>query len=74
MSECKLDHSTEDVKKKLAEQSGHLPEDIRTALETLLDQPLEQERLNQVFHLLKKYDLATVEERQERDVKFRALV
>lgn len=74
MSECKLDHSTEDVQKKLAEQSPHLPQDIRTGVAKLLDQSLEQVMLNHVFHLLKKYDLASQEERLERDAKFRELI
>lgn len=73
MSECKLDHTTEDVKKKLTEQSSYLPDDIRERVENLLERPLDQQMLNHVFHLLKKYDLATPEERLERDAKFREL-
>lgn len=74
MSGCTIDHSLEDVRQKLAEQSSFLPEQIVRDLTQYLNESLDQERLNEVFHLLKKYDLATPEERQERDQKIKQLL
>ncbi len=74
MSECKLNHSVEDVKKKLEEQSAFLPKDLFTLLERLLSNPVDQVTLNEIFHLLKKYDLAAPEERERRDEQLRQLV
>ncbi|MBY0087512.1 50S ribosomal protein L7ae [Brevibacillus brevis] len=67
MGECKLDHSHEDVLKKLAEQAPHLSELRVSQFKNKLNSELSQERLNELFHLLKKYDLASPEERQERE-------
>jgi hypothetical protein len=67
MSECKLDHSTDDVLKKLAEQAPHLPPGMETHLKGLLARSLHQEKLNVLFHLLKKYDLSDPQERKRRD-------
>jgi hypothetical protein len=69
MGECRLDHSLEDVRNKLKEQSPYLPQDIAQGLATFLDERLDQKTLNEIFHLLKKYDLATMEERAERERK-----
>ncbi|NGQ96243.1 50S ribosomal protein L7ae [Brevibacillus sp. SYP-B805] len=74
MGDCKLDHSQEDVRKKLADQRAYLPDELENRLDQLLDQPLSQERLNELFHLLKKYDLAAPEERAARDAKLRELL
>jgi len=74
MSECKLDHSLEDVRKKLAEQAPFLPEQLSLQLQAFLTESLTQETLNEVFHLLKKYDLSSPDERQIRDEKIKALV
>lgn len=71
VSECKLDHSQEDVQKKLAEQSSFLPTALGEGLAEKLGQPLTQEKLNELFHLLKKYDLASEQERLQRDEKLR---
>lgn len=73
MGECKLDHSTEDVQKKLAEQSPFLPQERVEQLRALLETGLSQEKLNELFHLLKKYDLATSEERAIREEKMEQL-
>lgn len=67
MGECKLDHSQEDVLKKLAEQAPHLTEQRVKQFANLLEEDLSQERLNELFHLLKKYDLASPQEREERE-------
>jgi len=67
MSECKLDHSKEDVLKKLSEQSTFLPEALHHSLfQFLHNRDLEQTQLNEIFHLLKKYDLASKEDQAER--------
>lgn len=67
MGECKLDHSHEDVVKKLAEQAPYLSELRVKQFQSQLNGELSQERLNELFHLLKKYDLASPEERLERE-------
>lgn len=67
MGECRLNHSVEDVQNKLAEQAPFLPGDRAAQLSTLLETDLSQEQLNELFHLLKKYDLASAEERLNRD-------
>lgn len=69
MSECKLDHTVEDVKKKFESQMEFLPLDIQNAFNQFISNEQSQPSLNEVFHLLKKYDLATVEERVERNKK-----
>lgn len=66
MSNCAIDHTQQDVIEKLAEQQSFMPEELVKSCELFLSKPLSQETLNVVFHLLKKYDLAT-EERAERD-------
>ncbi|PIC86203.1 group-specific protein [Sporosarcina sp. P20a] len=67
MSNCAIDHTQQDVIEKLAEQQSFMPEELVKSCELFLSKPLSQETLNVVFHLLKKYDLATEEERAERD-------
>jgi len=71
MAECKLDHSQGDVQKKLAEQSSYLPTALAVGLKEIVNKPLTQAELNELFHLLKKYDLATQEERVQRDEQLR---
>ncbi|AZB41556.1 group-specific protein [Bacillus sp. FJAT-42376] len=74
MGICSIDHSREDVLKKLMQQQEHLPH--KTAMDTgfFLQNEQPQETLNDVFHLLKKYDLASAEEREERNDRLNALV
>ncbi|WP_078555597.1 group-specific protein [Bacillus alkalicellulosilyticus] len=67
MGECKLDHSLEDVKKKLEQQQSFLPVSLVQKCEAFLEQEPTQLQLNELFHLLKKYDLATKVEQQERN-------
>lgn len=71
MAECKLDHSRADVQKKLQEQAAFLPQTLVEELSRKLADPLTQEKLNELFHLLKKYDLAPEEERQQRNEQLR---
>jgi hypothetical protein len=67
MSECKIDHSLEDVKNKFESQAEYLPADIKPLFESFFVQEHTQDILNEVFHLLKKYDLATEEEKSTRN-------
>jgi hypothetical protein len=67
MSECKLNHSIEDVKNKYESQVSFLPEEIKSLFEHFITKEHTQDLLNEVFHLLKKYDLASVEERNARN-------
>ncbi len=67
MSECKLNHSLEDVKNKYESQSGFLPEDMKGLFERFFETEHTQELLNEVFHLMKKYDLASDEEKSTRN-------
>lgn len=74
MSSCPIDHTVEDVKKKLAEQAPFLPTELHESCQQFLEKPQTQEALNEVFHLLKKYDLASDEEREKRQTAFWALL
>ncbi|MEH7096227.1 hypothetical protein [Neobacillus vireti] len=67
MSECKLNHSKEDVENKYQLQAAYLPKDMEGLFNRFFTYEHSQELLNEVFHLLKKYDLASVEEKQERN-------
>lgn len=73
MGECKLDHSVADVEKKLAEQAPYLPADLTEKLRAFLQTDLSQAQCNELFHLLKKYDLATAEEKRQREEKMAVL-
>lgn len=74
MSSCKIDHSLEDVRKKLDDQQPYLPEVVAINCLNFLDSALTQAELNELFHLLKKYDLASDEEKQERNIKLKEMV
>jgi len=67
MSNCKLDHSKEDVKNKFESQRLFLPEEINTRFADFFSGEPTQAELNEMFHLLKKYDLSSEEEQQERN-------
>lgn len=66
MSECKLDHTHEDVKSKFESQAAFLPEEMKPLFNQFFEKGHTQDLLNEVFHLLKKYDLASVEEQENR--------
>ncbi|WP_226666518.1 group-specific protein [Metabacillus litoralis] len=74
MSFCNIDHTLDDVKKKLTEQKPYLPEELAVSCFDYLTYSHNQTELNELFHLLKKYDLASDEERELRNKKFRALL
>jgi hypothetical protein len=67
MSECKLNHSQQDVKNKYESQETFLPEDMKPLFSAFFEKEHTQEILNDVFHLLKKYDLSSAEEKAERN-------
>jgi citrate synthase len=66
MSECKLNHSQSDVQSKYESQAAFLPEEMKPLFERFFKKEHSQELLNEVFHLLKKYDLASEDEKSER--------
>ena len=73
MSACNLDHTLGDVVKKLSNQKSFLPEDLFVESSQLLEQKPDQHTLNELFHFLKKYDLATEVEKNDRNDKLRKL-
>ncbi len=75
MSECKLDHTPEDVIQKFESQRPHMPEPIATDLEQhIRTQDHTQAALNELFHLLKKYDLASKKEQEARNEQIKTLL
>lgn len=74
MGKCNIDHSLEDVKNKYESQRQVLPHEVSDKLQSFLQKNHEQTLLNEIFHLLKKYDLATLEERKIRDEKLMQLL
>jgi hypothetical protein len=67
MSECKLNHTHEDVKSKYESQADFLPSEMKPLFTSFFEKEHTQELLNEVFHLLKKYDLASEEVKNERN-------
>ncbi|MBU5466836.1 group-specific protein [Virgibacillus sp. MSJ-26] len=74
MSKCNIDHSQEAVVEKLNSQKEYLTSDSYYVIKGFLSSPRSQETLNELFHLLKKYDLASPEEQLERDKKMDELL
>lgn len=74
MSECKLDHSIEDVINKYEAQLPMLPQEVVQFFLHFFKEEQEQAILNEAFHLLKKYDLASPEQRSERNEKILRLL
>ncbi|MDQ0269712.1 hypothetical protein [Cytobacillus purgationiresistens] len=66
MSECKIDHSHEEVKKKYESQKEFLPNEMHVLFDDFFNGAHTQDILNNMFHLLKKYDLASEDEKAER--------
>lgn len=67
MGECKIDHSYEDVKMKFESQKEFLPGEVNGLFEAFFKKEHTQDLLNEVFHLLKKYDLSSDSEKSERN-------
>ncbi|GGB42720.1 group-specific protein [Fictibacillus barbaricus] len=74
MGRCTIDHTLEDVQQKLSEQSAFMSRELVIEVGDSLVEGGDQEFLNEVFHLLKKYDLADDKERKERDQKLKELI
>jgi citrate synthase len=70
VGQCNIDHSHEDVIQKLESQLAFIPKHVGEALQRFLKNQHSQQTLNELFHLLKKYDLASKEEQEERNQKF----
>lgn len=71
---CEINHTKEDVCKKLESQRGFLPTELYPKIESYIQTNLSQETLNEIFHLLKKYDLAGVAEQQERNEVLKTMI
>lgn len=67
MSECKLNHTIEDLKNKFNSQEEFLPIELVPSFLSFFERGHSQEIYNEVFHLLKKYDLASDEEKVKRN-------
>ncbi|WNF21113.1 hypothetical protein [Mesobacillus jeotgali] len=74
MGECKIDHSREDVQKKYESQKEFLPEEFHPMFNQFFEEEHTQDILNEVFHMLKKYDLVTEEERSERNNRLKLVL
>ncbi|RSL30223.1 formate dehydrogenase accessory sulfurtransferase FdhD [Salibacterium salarium] len=74
MGSCNIDHSEESVREKLESQKSYLPVSLYQNCKNILNENLHQDTLNEVFHLLKKYDLADEAEQQDRNKKLSTLV
>ncbi|MGG1684418.1 hypothetical protein [Pseudalkalibacillus sp. NRS-1564] len=74
MGKCTIDHSYGDVMTKLETQSPYMPDELVQDTYRFLQQTITQETLNELFHLLKKYDLASEEVRQERNAGLQKLM
>ncbi|MFA9556956.1 hypothetical protein ACERII_06620 [Evansella sp. AB-rgal1] len=74
MGECKLDHSMHDVKTKLEQQAPYLSPSLLKDVQRFLMSDVTQHNLNEVFHLLKKFDLSSKEEQSERSNRMQQLI
>lgn len=71
MGVCNLNHSQQDVRLKFESQKAFLPTQLSQTLDRYLEKGNSQETLNEIFHLLKKYDLSTQEEQESRNDKLK---
>lgn len=74
MGACNINHSLTDVQEKLDSQKPYLPEHLIAGLHESLTVNQSQETINEIFHLLKKYDLATEEKQKERNEKLETYI
>lgn len=74
MGQCTIDHSREDVMQKLESQKEYIPSALYEEISLFLKNQHSQHTLNELFHLLKKYDLASQEEQQARNEKLGKLI
>lgn len=73
MEKCNINHSIDNVHRKLDSQRGFLPESLYVQIKSFLN-GFNQDQLNEMFHLLKKYDLSKVDEQAIRNKKMKHLV
>ncbi|MBL3644327.1 group-specific protein [Bacillus sp. RHFB] len=74
MGVCNLNHSQQDVRLKFESQKAFLPTQLSQILDQYLENGNSQETLNELFHLLKKYDLSTQEEQESRNDKLKRIM
>ena len=74
MGVCNLNHSQQDVRLKFESQKAFLPTQLSQTLDRFLEKGNSQETLNELFHLLKKYDLSTEEEQESRNDKLKRIM
>lgn len=74
MGTCNLNHSQHDVRMKFESQKAFLPTALSQTLDRYLKKANSQETLNELFHLLKKYDLSTQEEQESRNEKLKQII
>ncbi|MBO1000211.1 group-specific protein [Bacillus sp. SD075] len=74
MGTCNLNHSQNDVRLKFESQKAFLPTELSQTLDRYLEEGNSQETLNELFHLLKKYDLSTQEEQESRNEKLKQII
>lgn len=74
MGTCNLNHSQQDVRLKFESQKAFLPTVLSQTLDRYLEKANSQETLNELFHLLKKYDLSTQEEQESRNEKLKQII
>ncbi|GGG14417.1 group-specific protein [Paenibacillus abyssi] len=74
MGTCNIDHSQEDVIQKLESQKEFMPQPLGENVLRFLKNVHDQHTLNELFHLLKKYDLASKEEQEARNEKLLQLI
>lgn len=67
MSTCNIDHSNQDVCNKLQSQREFMPKSLFERVSVYLQSSPGQDELNALFHLLKKYDLVSSEEQENRN-------
>ncbi|WP_174615550.1 group-specific protein [Virgibacillus ihumii] len=74
MGQCNIDHTHEDVVNKLNSQEAYLPSWLTSEIQSFLTKEHAQDTLNELFHLLKKYDLSSENEQGNRNEKMKALI
>lgn len=67
MGACNINHSSQDVFIKLQSQRAFMPESLFDRVTNFLQGAPVQDVLNALFHLLKKYDLVSSEEQENRN-------
>ncbi|NEW05906.1 group-specific protein [Paenibacillus sp. SYP-B3998] len=74
MEKCNIDHFHCDIIRKLESQQAFLPKLIVEEMHSFLKNTQSQQTLNELFHLLKKYDLVSKEEQEEKNQRLIQLI